>query len=94
MNLDIRVPIGLLFTLLGLVLTAYGATSDKAIYARSLGHNVNLYWGIVLLVFGIVMLVFGRRGTSAARPAAASPEGRLMEEVEHRRGLEAERPRH
>jgi hypothetical protein len=35
--------------------------SDRAIYARSLGMNVNLWWGLVLLVFGIVMLLLSRR---------------------------------
>ena len=42
MGLDIRIPIGLMFTLLGVLLTVYGVFSDKAIYQRSLGINVNL----------------------------------------------------
>jgi len=37
--------------------------SDKAIYARSLGVNINLEWGIVMLLFGALMLFLGRRGT-------------------------------
>jgi hypothetical protein len=61
MNLDIRIPIGMLFTILGVLLIAYGSMADPAIYQRSLGYNVNTYWGIVLLVFGLVMLVLGRR---------------------------------
>lgn len=61
MGLDIRTPIGLLFTCLGLLLCLFGALSDRAIYARSLGINVNLGWGIVLLVFGAIMLFFGVR---------------------------------
>jgi hypothetical protein len=61
MGLDIRVPIGLMFSLLGLLLSGYGLVSDRAIYARSLGMNVNLWWGLVLLVFGIVMLLLSRR---------------------------------
>jgi len=52
---------GALFTALGLVLVIYGATSDPAIYARSLGINVNLIWGCVLLVFGLAMLAASRR---------------------------------
>lgn len=63
MNLDIRVPIGMLFTLLGLLLAGYGLVSDPALYQRSLGYNLNLGWGVVLLAFGIFMLVLGRRGT-------------------------------
>jgi len=60
MGLDLRLPIGVLFTALGLVLVIYGATSDPAIYARSLGINVNLVWGCVLLVFGLAMLAASR----------------------------------
>ena len=67
MGLDIRLPIGMLFTVLGLLLTAFGAFSDRALYERSLGINVNLLWGVVLLAFGIVMLLLGRRGMAAAR---------------------------
>jgi hypothetical protein len=63
MGLDIRVPIGLLFAILGGLLTLYGLISDAAIYQRSLGINVNLWWGLVLLAFGVVMAVAGRFGT-------------------------------
>jgi hypothetical protein len=63
----------------------YGFFSDKAIYQRSLGMNVNLGWGAVLLLFGVVMLVLGRRGTATAKPAEVSPEGRRMiKELEQR----------
>ena len=76
MGLDIRLPIGLMFTLFGLLLVVYGAVSDKSIYQRSLGLNVNLGWGVVLLIFGVVMLVLGRR-SSTAKPE--EPEGRTGE---------------
>lgn len=83
MGLDIRLPIGMLFTLVGAVLAGYGMLGDPAIYQRSLGFNVNLWWGLVLLVFGLLFLWFGRRGTSAMRPAEDTPEGRAMEAREH-----------
>ena len=67
MGLDIRLPIGAMFTLFGLLLVVYGAVSDKAIYQRSLGMNVNLWWGGVLLIFGIVMLLLGRRAAMTAK---------------------------
>ncbi len=92
MNLDIRLPIGMLFTLLGVLLVGYGVISGPAIYQRSLGHNVNLVWGLVLLAFGAFMLVLGRRGTSSVRPAASTPEGRAIEQREHRSGLESDVP--
>ena len=61
MRLDVRFPIGGMFSLIGAILTVYGVVSDPAIYARSLGINVNLWWGLVLLAFGIVMLAFASR---------------------------------
>jgi hypothetical protein len=61
MHLDIRLPIGMLFAVVGLLMAGYGALSDRAIYERSLGYNVNLIWGLVLLAFGAVMFVLGRR---------------------------------
>ncbi|HLX73619.1 MAG TPA: hypothetical protein VKR26_02725 [Terriglobales bacterium] len=61
MGIDIRLPIGLVFALVGILLTAFGAASNRAIYQRSLGVNVNLYWGLVLLAFGLVMVLLGRR---------------------------------
>ena len=61
MGLDIRYPIGLMFALLGVVLIVFGLMSDKAIYAKSLGININLWWGVVMLAFGVVMLVMAKR---------------------------------
>lgn len=74
MGIDVRIPIGLLFTIVGLILAIFGAVSDRAIYERSLGINVNLGWGLVLLAFGIVMLLLGRRGQRA--PQTAAPQSR------------------
>ena len=53
--------------IMGIALALYGAVSDPAIYQRSLGINVNLIWGSVLLVFGIIMLLLARRGLGAPR---------------------------
>jgi hypothetical protein len=57
---DIRLPIGILFTLIGLVLVTYGLASDPSIYQRSLGINVNFWWGLALLAFGVPMWVVAR----------------------------------
>ena len=65
MKLDVRLPIGMMFTLLGAILVVYGLLSDRAIYARSLGINVNLWWGLVLLAFGATMLGFALRSRRA-----------------------------
>jgi hypothetical protein len=87
-GLDIRLPIGLLFGLLGALLVVSGLVSDANVFRRSLDINVNLWWGLVMLAFGVVMFLLGRRGTSAMRPAEDTPEGRKTEAREHRKGLE------
>ena len=72
MGIDIRLPIGGLFTVLGLLLAGYGLVSEKALYERSLGINVNLEWGLVMLVFGVIMVVLGRR--SAGKGETSRPQ--------------------
>lgn len=95
MRLDIRVPIGIMFGVLGAMLAVYGMFfSDPKIYERSLGIKINVWWGLILLAFGAAMYFFGRRANSTMRTADESPEGREIEEREHRTGLEREsRPR-
>ena len=67
MGLDIRTPIGLMFSIFGVLLVGYGAvTRGSEVYQRSLGQNVNLTWGAVLLAFGILMLWLGRKGRRGA----------------------------
>lgn len=80
MGLDIRLPIGAMFTLFGLLLVVYGLVSDKSIYQRSLGINVNVGWGAVLLVFGILMLVLGKRG---AKPDQSHDSNQIERERGH-----------
>ena len=88
MRLDIRLPIGLMFALLGALLTVFGLIADKSVFQNSLGINVDLWWGIVMLVFGVVMFLLGRRGNATARLTEESPEGMKIEELEARAGLE------
>ena len=54
MGLDIRWPIGLMFTLIGALLVITGLVQGPD--ARSLNINIDLIWGIILLVFGVLML--------------------------------------
>jgi hypothetical protein len=72
MKLDIRLPIGILFLLLGAILALYGFFGDASRYKQSLGVNLNLGWGFVLLLFGLVMFVFGGRATREAGRKTAS----------------------
>jgi hypothetical protein len=62
MHLDVRIPLGLLFLILGLILLGYGFISDPAIYAtHSLGENINLPWGVVFALFGSFVLFLAKR---------------------------------
>jgi multisubunit Na+/H+ antiporter MnhG subunit len=64
MKFDLRIPLGMLFTLTGTILAAFGLSTRNHpdLYAKSLGIDVNLWWGLVLLVFGVAALTLGRRG--------------------------------
>ena len=60
-DLDVRVPIGALFTVLGVLLTAYGALEPPAVKsAFTKGGQINMWWGLVMLVFGVFMLLIAR----------------------------------
>ena len=60
---DIRIPIGLMFTIIGLLISVFGfvTMSNTGMYQRSLGINVNLIMGVLMLVFGLIMLYFAWR---------------------------------
>jgi hypothetical protein len=74
MDLDVRMPIGLMFSVFGLLLAGFGLFSDPGIYAEhSLGINVNFDWGLVLLAFGATMLLIALR---ARRSRAATTRRR------------------
>jgi hypothetical protein len=66
MGLDIRWPIGLMFSMVGLLMTVFGFVTrgDTDMYKRSMDININLVWGLVLLVFGAFMLFLANRGKS------------------------------
>jgi len=70
MKLDVRLPIGFMFVTFGVILAGYGLTSGPEIYQRSLGINVNLWWGLVLIGFGAAMLFLAGR---SRRPTSKKP---------------------
>jgi hypothetical protein len=61
--LDIKIPIGLMFSIFGVILLVYGfmTRNDAALYEKSFSHNVNLWMGGLMLVFGGVMLLLVKR---------------------------------
>jgi len=78
MNLDIRLPIGLLFASLGALLAVFGLVTgftDNALYDRSLGINVNLWWGLVLVIFGALMIWLGRARLTTRSTETPSSKG-------------------
>jgi uncharacterized membrane protein HdeD (DUF308 family) len=80
MGLDVRIPIGLMFSILGLLLVVYGVATLHAPGMRPTGLPINLIWGIVMLVFGAAMLALFRRSERSAppgeRPAAPGAQER------------------
>jgi len=74
MGLDIRIPLGLLFLITGGIMTVFGLfTRGSAIYDRSMGVNLNLAWGVLMLVFGLVMFFVGRRQRWQDDPVTPRP---------------------
>jgi len=63
MHLDLRYPIGLLLTTYGAILAIQGAI----VRATVLGLNVNLYWGVVMMVSGLGALYLARRRSRSTR---------------------------
>jgi len=57
MNFDLRIPVGLMFSLFGLILIGTGVFGGAELTQKSLGINVNLWWGLFQLVFGVIMLI-------------------------------------
>ena len=80
MATDIRLPIGWLFSALGVILVGYGLyTHGNPMYSTSEGVNINLWWGLAILVFGLLLLWLARRGV--ARHISAAEEDRRAREA-------------
>ncbi len=64
MNLDLRIPMGMMFAMTGAVLLSFGlAVHNRSELAARIPHaEADLWWGVVLLVFGMIVLSLGRRG--------------------------------
>ena len=69
MGLDIRLPIGIIFSIYGVVLLLYGMVADPSIFQeKSLGVNIDLWWGLAMLVFGALMAALARRASRRHEP--------------------------
>ena len=79
MGFDIRLPIGMMFSVFGLLVGGYGAATqgDEMYSLHSLGFNINLWWGLVMLIFGALMLLLSRRGSAASAGSGDNLKGRV-----------------
>jgi len=68
MGLDIRWPIGFIFTIYGIILLLFGATTDPETFGRSLGLNIDVWWGAAMLVFGLCMGALALRASRRSSP--------------------------
>ena len=74
MGLDIRIPLGLIFLIIGGIMSLYGAlTHGSPLYAKSLGIDLNLTWGLLMTVFGLAMFLLGRRKKWQDDPVTPRP---------------------
>ena len=69
MGLDIRWPIGIIFTIYGVLLLAFGAVANPAMFEeRSMGINIDVWWGLAMLAFGLFMGALALKASRANRP--------------------------
>jgi hypothetical protein len=86
---DIRLPVGAIFTIYGVLLTVYGLIpGDGEARHMLLGLQVNIVAGVGMLIFGLSFLYLARKGTPTVRSSSSSAEGRAIEDRERRTGLE------
>ena len=68
MSLDVRLPIGVFFSLLGLLLTGYGWATLGTPGTAPAGVPIDLVWGAALFVFGVALLALARRARRPSSP--------------------------
>jgi hypothetical protein len=75
MGLDIRIPLGLVFLIIGGIMGIFGifTHADTALYEKSLGVDINLVWGGIMFAFGAIMFFFGKRQKWQDDPVSPRP---------------------
>lgn len=69
MGLDIRWPIGIIFSIYGVILMIYGMVADPTLFQeKSLGVNIDLWWGLAMLIFGVFMGALAFRASRRSEP--------------------------
>jgi hypothetical protein len=62
MGFDVRLPMEIPLSLLGLILAAYATSADPSRYGQFLGVNINLLWEIVVPASSLMVLLRVPRG--------------------------------
>ena len=75
MGIDVRLPIGAMFTLLGILLGVYGIVAPDQRSGGANGVNINLWWGLCLLVFGVACLTLAIRAHVKLTKSTPRPSG-------------------
>jgi hypothetical protein len=70
---DLRHPLGWLFATLGVLLVIAGLRATPSTDARSLGININLIWGVVMVAFALLCLWLARREARRRMSAPQKP---------------------
>jgi hypothetical protein len=75
MGLDIRVPLGMIFLIIGAIMGVFGLVThgDATLYEKSLGVDLNLTWGGIMFVFGAIMFYVGRKKKWQDDPVTPRP---------------------
>lgn len=68
MGLDIRLPIGIIFTVYGIILIVAGLAASPETFQSSLGVNIDLWWGVAMLIFGLLMGALALRASRRTHP--------------------------
>ena len=72
MTLDIRQPMGLMFTVVGTLLALYGLVAGTTAGGAA-SFNIDAWWGGLLTLFGLVMLGLAARARRAAARGVGPP---------------------
>ena len=64
--MDLRLPSGLFFTVIGLILVGLGIFASGASADLLTDVNVNLYAGAAMLAFGVILLMMAKRASGRA----------------------------
>jgi len=90
---DLRMFIGSLFVVFGIIVTLRGATASRADIAKAAGINLSLWTGLLMLATGIIFVAWTLISPPEVYHGHEMAEDDLPEQLRHH-GLEAGLPEH